>query len=270
MKKINENKKIINSQKLYFIISCAIYLAAWIVLPIFYACGFYASAPAILLIMYCILLPILSFIAAFIISLNNVFGRLKWLTLIFFCAMAFAFLDIFYLRVDLNNALGGLFGGIPALMGLAFGHIMYIAGNKRASARNKIIFIVCLAIYLLVWTVFLIIRFFNSSLFDISYMPIYCIFLAIAMIISSFLIGTYNIFKRLKWLTLIFYYATAVAFIYLFYGYINIAILLAALLCSLSAAIGLAAGHIFYIISLKKQSKKEENIKPCKLIVNFL
>jgi len=129
----NEVKKYTNLQIISFIIGCALYLAALIAaIVLWLTVGHLYPMDYLLLAMY-IVMPVAFLVSSFFIGRGNVFGNFKWLSLILYMAAA----PVICLLVGCIDFRMGLLSGVPAVIGLAIGHIFYIASTKKRLKKEK-------------------------------------------------------------------------------------------------------------------------------------
>lgn len=128
-----KNKKIAKAQKVYFIIGCAIYLAAliaavvlWLTVGHFYPLDYF-----VLIIAF--VLPITFLLSSFFIGRSNVFGGFKWLALIFYLSAA----PVVCLLIGSIDFRMGLLSGVPAIIGLVIGHIAYTVSERGRQNKEK-------------------------------------------------------------------------------------------------------------------------------------
>lgn len=128
-------KKLAKSEKVYFIIGCALYGAAIIAaLILWLAAGHFYPLDYLLLVIF-LVIPITLLVSSFFIGRSDIFGSFKWLSLILYLATA----PIVCLISGAIDFRMGLLSGVPAVIGLAIGHIFYIISLKKQLKKEEII-----------------------------------------------------------------------------------------------------------------------------------
>lgn len=133
-----------NGKKLFALIVFAGYTLIWgIVLLLFWCSPLSTDALGYSLLFFYFILPSASFAAALLIGYNDLFGRFKWLFLLFFLVTTVL---AYYLTFSLKNMIafdkinyitwdtvlqGFLFGAVPAAVGMGTGFLIRLIKNKK-------------------------------------------------------------------------------------------------------------------------------------------